>query len=150
MRAAMADASLDARVDAAARDARTEAVRSGHCDLLPAAQEPGMVRIQIARDRSIAGVAASALRAAPPDTTVLLLAGAQHASRDRGVPLHLQRDAGLAAVAMHVVMFGDAAGGLRADEWRAAQVTPQPDPCEALRKRLAAPKPASAASAAAP
>lgn len=144
MRAAMADASLDARIDAAERETLAEAVRSGHCNLLPQAQEPGMVRIQIARDRSMAAVTAAALRQAASGQTVLLLAGAQHASRDRGVPLHLQRDARLPAADMHVVIFGDDAAGLKADEQRPAVHTPQPDHCAALREQLAAPKAASA------
>jgi uncharacterized iron-regulated protein len=146
MRGAMAAASLDDRVDADTRAALTQALRSGHCQLLPAAQEPGMVRIQIARDRSMAGVASAALRDAAPGQTVLLLTGAMHASRDHGVPRHLPEAGGDDASTLQVVMFGAAAGGLRADEWRAADVVPQPDPCVALRARLAAPAPASAAS----
>jgi uncharacterized iron-regulated protein len=144
MRAAMADSSLDTRLDAEARQRLADAVRSGHCNLLPAAQEPGMVRIQIARDVAMARVAAEALRAAPPDATVLLLAGAQHASRDRGVPRHL--NAIDATLPVQVVMFGEAAAELVADERRRALPTPQDDHCEALRQHLATP--AGAASAA--
>jgi uncharacterized iron-regulated protein len=145
MRAAMADTALDVQVDAAARALLTDAVRTGHCDLLPAAQEPGMVRIQIARDQSMARVAAQASGTAPPGSTVLLLAGAMHASRDRGVPLHLQRELSPRVVPLHVVLFSPATDGLSADERRIAEVTPQPDPCEALRQQLAAPRPASSA-----
>jgi uncharacterized iron-regulated protein len=144
LRGAMADASLDARVDAGAREALTEAVRSGHCQLLPASQEPGMVRMQIARDRSIAQVTAAALQQAPPVQKVLLLTGAQHASLDRGVPVHLQHEAHLPADDLHVVLFGEEGAGLKADEWRIAEYTPQQDHCEALRKQLAVPRPASA------
>ncbi len=145
-RAAMADAALDGRVADTARESIAEAVRNGHCKLLPASQEPGMVRIQIARDRAMAEVVATALHEAPPGSQVLLLTGAQHASRDRGVPLHLQQDAGIAAADIRVVIFGESEVDLVADEWRAAVVTPQEDHCEALRKRLAAPLPASAAA----
>jgi uncharacterized iron-regulated protein len=134
MRSAMADAALDAQVSDRVRASLTDAVRSGHCQLLPAAQEPGMVRIQIARDRSMAQVAAAALQAATKDASVLLLAGAMHASRGHGVPLHLPPE-----VPLRVVLFGSAGDGLVADERRSAQVTPQPDACEALRKRLASP-----------
>ncbi len=133
-RAAMADVSLDARVPASARDKLAEAVRSGHCGLLPAAQEPGMVRIQIARDRSLAATVQAALAQAAPGQQVLLLAGAQHAARDRGVPLHLA-----GSVVLRVVMFGDGAAELPADEQRSAAVTPRPDPCEGLRERLQRP-----------
>jgi len=142
MRAAMADAALDARVDDAVRSLLADAVRSGHCELLPAAQLPGMVRIQIARDQAMAQVTAEAVRDAPAGSTVLLLVGAQHASRDRGVPRHLA--AIDATLSMRVVMFGEASSGLAADERRPAVHTPQEDHCEALRKRLAAPPAASA------
>jgi uncharacterized iron-regulated protein len=145
MRAAMADGSLDALLDDAARALLAEAVRAGHCDLLPLAQQPGMVRIQIARDQAMARVAAQALRDAPPGSTVLLLAGAQHVSRDRGVPLHLVREQ-VPVPALQVVLFSPASDGLLADERRSAVFTPQEDHCAALRKRLATP-PASAASA---
>ncbi len=144
MSSAMSDASLDARVDAATRAALTEAVRSGHCNLLPATQEPGMVRIQIARDRSMAAVVSAALRDAAPGQTVLLLTGAMHASRDHGVPLHLPQAGRDDALALQVVMFGQGHDSLRADQWRPATVTPQEDPCAALRARLSTP-PAAAA-----
>ncbi len=147
MRQAMADTSLDARVDARTHQALVDAVRSGHCQLLPTAHEPGMVRIQIARDRSMAATVSGALHDAAPGTTVLLLTGAMHASRDHGVPLHLPqtlRD----ERSLQVVMFGTPAAGPRADHWRAAAVTPQAqDPCVALRARLAPPTPAPASAA---
>ena len=139
MRASMADGTLDALLDDRTRALLAEAVRSGHCGLLPAAQEPGMVRIQIARDRAMARVVAAALRAAPPDSTVLLLTGAQHASSDRGVPLHLLREMAQDRPSIKVVLFSAPGDGLSADERRSAEFTPQQDHCEALRLRLAAP-----------
>jgi len=141
MRSAMADTSLDALVDAAGLAVLTDAVRNGHCKLLPASQEPGMVRIQIARDQAMARVAAQALHSAPAGSTVLLLTGAQHASRDRGVPRLLARTD--PTLPVRVVMFGEATSGLVSDEWRPAEYTPQEDHCEALRERLAAPPAAS-------
>ncbi|WP_425258108.1 ChaN family lipoprotein [Rubrivivax sp. RP6-9] len=130
-RAAMADTTLDATLPAAARDKLAEAVRTGHCGLLPASQEPGMVRIQIARDRAMAATVQAALQQARPGQQVLLLTGAQHAARDRGVPLHLAP-----GTPLRVVMFGGGAATLPADEQRPAQATPRPDPCEALRQRM--------------
>jgi uncharacterized iron-regulated protein len=141
MRETMRDASLDGRVDDAARTLLAEAVRSGHCNLLPESQIPGMVRIQIARDVSMARTVGAALEAAPPGQRVLLLTGAQHASRDRGVPLHLPP-----GTPLHVTMFGDGPPGLVADERRPAQRTERPDPCDGLRERLSAPRPAPAAA----
>ena len=99
-----------------------------------------MVRIQIARDQAMAQVAAEALRAAPPGSTVLLLAGAQHASRDRGVPLHLQREIGADAPPMQVVMFGDARRSGLAPTSGALPFHAAARPLRALRKRLAAPR----------
>lgn len=132
-RSAMADETLDQRVPDSARRKIAEAVRNGHCGLLPATQEPGMVRIQIARDLSLAGTLSRALADAKPDQQVLLLTGAQHASRDRGVPLHLPP-----GTALSVVMFGSESHDLQADERRHAAITPQPDPCIDLRRKLGA------------
>ena len=61
-----------------------------------------MVRIQMARDLSMAATAAAALREAGPQQTVLLLAGAAR-PRDRGIPLHLASSEPVPA--LHVVMF---------------------------------------------
>lgn len=139
LRSAMADAALDGLVPPEVRELLAQAVRDGHCGLLPEAQVPGMVRVQVARDRSIAQVVAERARAAPPDRTVLLLTGAQHAARDRGVPLHLARiDPRLP---VRVVLFGDRDPSLPADERRDAAFTPQQDHCENLRRQLGAPKP---------
>ena len=134
MREAMADAGRDALLDAATREKLATAVRDGHCGLLPAAQEPGMVRIQIARDQAMAQTVAESLR---PGQRVLLLTGAQHASRDRGVPLHLAMRPD--APSVHVVIFGDPSSGLAADEQRTAIVTPRPDPCDGLAEQLGRP-----------
>ena len=131
LRETMADASRDALLDAGARERLTEAVREGHCGLLPAEQEPGMVRVQIGRDQSLAATVTEALR---PGQQVILLTGAQHASRDRGVPLHLARQA--PAPSVHVLIFGEQGHDLAADELRAARFTPRPDPCEGLAQQL--------------
>jgi uncharacterized iron-regulated protein len=130
LRDAMRDSALDGLIDRGARESLAEAVRSGHCGLLPESQVPGMLRIQIARDASMARTVSAALDAAPPGQRVLLLAGAQHASRDRGVPLHLPP-----GTALHVTLFGDGPPGLVADERRPATRTERPDPCDALRQR---------------
>lgn len=135
MREAMRDETIDARVGDDVRALLTREVRDGHCGLLPQSQEPGMVRIQIARDRAMAQTIAQVLATAAPGREVLFLAGAQHASRDRGVPLHLPP-----GTPTRVVMFGTPVAGLVADEWRPAVVTVGPDPCEGLRARLQAPQ----------
>jgi len=135
LRETMADAGLDTLVDAGVHDHLAEAVREGHCGLLPAAQEPGMVRVQIGRDRSMAETVAAALRAEGASRrVVLLLTGAQHAARDRGVPWHLAAIAPGAAV--HVTIFGEPIAGLAADTWQSVRRVSRPDPCEGLARRL--------------
>jgi uncharacterized iron-regulated protein len=130
----MGDVRRESLVDPSVREKLAAAVREGHCGLLPAAQEPGMVRVQIARDQAMAATIAGALQ---PGRQVLLLTGAQHAARDRGVPLHLARQHGSPRI--HVVVFGQEDPGLPADERRPARLTPRPDPCEGLAEQLRKP-----------
>lgn len=54
MRDAMADVSLDAQLPAAVLRTQQDAVRDGHCGLLPEARIVPMTRVQIARDRAMA------------------------------------------------------------------------------------------------
>lgn len=86
LRAARNDAQLDAMLPGPALKAQQQAIRQGHCDLLPESQIGPMTRMQIARDRSLAQTLA---QAAVPGKTVLLLAGGRHVDEKLGVPLHL-------------------------------------------------------------
>ncbi len=86
MRAQMKNEVLDALLPPAALGTQREAIRTGHCNLLPTQQEQPMVRVQVARDVAMASTVAQAAR---PGTTVLLVAGVGHVLADRGVPLHL-------------------------------------------------------------
>jgi uncharacterized iron-regulated protein len=86
MREAMGDAALDGRLDADALGKQREAIRAGHCDLLPARQLGPMVRVQVARDVAMARTIEAAL---VPGKTVVLLAGAGHVDPAVGVPRHL-------------------------------------------------------------
>jgi uncharacterized iron-regulated protein len=95
MKDAMADVSLDAQLSDVARAAQQQAVRSGHCNLLPESQIGPMTRIQIARDRAMAQAVVKALQ---PGKTVLLIAGAAHVLRPLGVPQHLPNDLKVASV----------------------------------------------------
>jgi uncharacterized iron-regulated protein len=88
-RAAMLDAGLDASVPAGVLQAQRNAVRAGHCDLLPESQVAPMARVQLARDRAMAQ---AITQAAVPGRTVLLLAGTQHIEPAIGVPQHLAAD----------------------------------------------------------
>lgn len=88
MREAMEDAQLDTRLPAAALQVQRDAIRSGHCGLLPDSQIQPMTRIQLARDQAMAETIAAA---AAPGRAVLLLAGAGHVDPAVGVPRHLPR-----------------------------------------------------------
>jgi uncharacterized iron-regulated protein len=86
MRQAMGELQLDGLLAPAALQAQQQAIRQGHCDLLPEAQIAPMTRVQIARDRAMARALAGA---AVTGKTVVLLAGAGHVDPQLGVPLHL-------------------------------------------------------------
>ena len=117
-------------------------IREGHCDLLPEQAIPAMVEFQRARD---AQLARSLTQAAGPDGAVLI-AGAGHARRDAGVPVHLARfepAAGVASVGL--VEVDPVEPELPADLRQAFDYVwftppePREDPCEALERRLSAP-----------
>lgn len=113
-RAAMADPSLDASVPAAVLRAQQDAVRAGHCGLLPENQIAPMARVQLARDRTMADAIA---RAVVPGKTVVLLAGAKHIDPSVGVPLHLP-------------------AGMRTRSERLPEQPPQRDYCADLREQF--------------
>ena len=83
MKAAQQDSALDTHLGAPAWQRQQDAVREGHCDLLPPAQILPMARIQLARDRSLAQTAQALLQ---PGRTVLVIAGLQHVQRHLGIP----------------------------------------------------------------
>lgn len=85
-RTAMADTSLDSSVSPEVLQTQRDAVRAGHCGLLPESQIGPMARVQLARDRTMAQAIAGALA---PGRTVVLLAGAKHIDPSTGVPQHL-------------------------------------------------------------
>lgn len=86
MRAAMANAQLDGQLPGPALKAQQQAIRLGHCGLLPESQIAPMTRIQIARDQAMAQTLQAA---AVPGKTVLLLAGAGHVDTSLGIPQYL-------------------------------------------------------------
>jgi uncharacterized iron-regulated protein len=88
MRHAMADARFDSMLPGPALKAQQQAVRQGHCDMLPEQQVTPMTRVQIARDESMAQTLE---QAAVPGKTVVLLAGGGHVDEQVGVPVHLPR-----------------------------------------------------------
>lgn len=134
LRPTMGDAALDGVVPPAVSERLLAAIREGHCGALPEAMTPGMLRVQVARDRAMAATITERLRSASRPGQVLLLTGAQHASRDRGVPWHLTEGGTLAPAAVHVVLFDSTPDSLVADERRRAERTEGPDPCLELRR----------------
>ena len=86
MRDAMADTTLDARLPPPALLAQQDAIRTGHCNLLPETQTLPMTRIQVAKDMSMARTLE---QAAQPGKVVVLMAGSGHVDRSLGVPQHL-------------------------------------------------------------
>lgn len=86
LRAAMKDAQLDSMLPGPALKAQQQAIRQGHCGLLPESRIGPMTRMQIARDRSLAQTLEQAV---VPGKTVLLLAGGRHVDTQLGVPVYL-------------------------------------------------------------
>lgn len=114
MAAAMVDGSLDGLLAEPALKAQQQAIRTGHCDLLPESQITPMTRIQIARDRSMAQVLQKAI---VPGKTVVLIAGNRHVDPALGIAQHLPAN-------------------LRAE---AATLPPQPpkkDYCDEMRSKM--------------
>lgn len=138
-RESMSDATLDRTVDPDSLTRQQTLVREGHCGLLPDSQIAPMTRIQLARDRSLAGVAARAVR---PGQTVLLVAGNEHVRRDLGVPQHLPRDLQvlvLQARSRSALSPGTAAAAgptPQADHTWLTEPTPQRDYCAELEQQL--------------
>ena len=106
-------------------------MREGHCDLLPEAQLPGMVRIQMARDQSMARTLAAAPRGR--GQTVLLIAGGGHVLRSRGVPVYLPKNL---EVKVALAQAGQAKTAIEseADLTPVTAELPPQDACAPLRK----------------
>lgn len=106
-------------------------ISESHCGLLPESQMPAMLAVQQQRDRRMA----ERLSAAP--TPSLLLAGAWHARKDVGVPLHVV-DLG-ATHTPTVLMLAEQGAEITAKMadyvWYTA-ATPKRDYCEEMRKQF--------------
>jgi uncharacterized iron-regulated protein len=133
MRSAMADATLDTLLPEAALQQQRDAIRSGHCDLLPEGQIAPMTRIQIARDQAMARTSVAQLA---PGKTVLLVAGNGHVRRDLGVPLYLGAGQAHRVVMAQAGPATSTAAPVLADAvWPTPAVPPQ-DHCAALKKQM--------------
>ncbi|MBS0343097.1 MAG: ChaN family lipoprotein [Proteobacteria bacterium] len=118
MKDAMGDVSLDAQLSPQALAAQQDAVRAGHCDVLPESQIGPMTRIQIARDRAMAQ---TLIQAKSPGKTVVLVSGAGHSPRVMGVPQHLPTDMEVRVVRL---VAGEASADTRPAVYDAVWLTP--------------------------
>jgi uncharacterized iron-regulated protein len=108
-----------------------EQISDSHCGLLPESQMPAMLAVQQQRDRRMA----ERLLAAPRPS--ILLAGAWHARKDVGVPLHVV-DLG-ATEAPTVLMLAEQGAEVTAtmaDYVWYTPATPKQDYCEQMRKQF--------------
>jgi len=113
-----------------------------HCGLMPAASLAPMVDVQRARDAALAEAALFALTA-PGVDSVIVITGAIHARKDRGVPAVLAHIAPSVDVFALGLREGEGAAGTKGDlpanlfdaVW-SSPPGPQIDHCAELRKRL--------------
>ena len=130
MRTAMAESELDALLPGPALKAQEQAIRLGHCDMLPESQIAPMTRIQIARDRAMAQTLATL---ASPGKTVVLIAGARHVDRQLGVPKHLPAGLRTKVVALRAGPAADARSAEQVDTTWATPAVPPKDYCAEVR-----------------
>ncbi|RON56118.1 ChaN family lipoprotein [Pseudomonas frederiksbergensis] len=108
-----------------------EQISGSHCGLLPQSQMPAMLAVQQQRDRRMA----ERLIAAP--TPSLFFAGAYHARKDVGVPLHvLDLGAPEAPTVLMLAQQGSAVTPAMADYVWYTPATPAPDYCAEMRKQM--------------
>ena len=106
-------------------------ISNSHCGLLPTSQMPAMLAVQQQRDRRMA----ERLLAAP--TPSLLLAGAYHARKDVGVPIHVL-DLGQAqapTVLMLAEQGADVTAAMADYVWYTPALPPQ-DYCAQMRQQF--------------
>lgn len=133
MRTVMGESALDDTLPAAALQRQRDAIREGHCQLLPEAQVAPMTRIQLARDRAMARTAVAALR---PGRTVLLVAGNGHVQKEVGVPRHLPAGQAYRVV---IALSQDAASAVDAAQADRIWITPAREPkdhCAEMRQQM--------------
>ncbi|WP_065261601.1 ChaN family lipoprotein [Pseudomonas bananamidigenes] len=116
---------------ASVKDELARQISDSHCGLLPQSQMPAMVAVQQQRDRRMA----VRLLAAP--APALLLAGAFHARKDIGVPLHmLDLGAPEAPTVLMLAEQGSEVTPAMADYVWFTPAAPKPDYCAEMRKQF--------------
>jgi uncharacterized iron-regulated protein len=133
MAASMADSKLDGQLPGPALKAQQQAIRLGHCNLLPESQITPMTRIQIAKDISMANTLGQMIL---PGKVVVLLSGSGHADKNLGVPQHLKAGIRSKSLRLH---SGPVAGTEKAEVFDAVWLTPalpEKDYCEDFKKQM--------------
>ena len=116
---------------ASVKDELLKQVSDSHCGLLPESQMPAMLAVQQQRDRRMA----ERLSAAP--TPSLLFAGAYHARKDVGVPIHvLDLGERQAPVVLMLAEQGSEVTPAMADYVWYTPATPPQDYCAQMRKQF--------------
>ncbi|WP_374522707.1 ChaN family lipoprotein [Hydrogenophaga sp.] len=133
MRSAIQDPSLDQLLSPSSLAQQEEGIRQGHCGLLPDSQIPSMVRVQIARDRTLARTAENLVQ---PGKTVMLIAGQGHVRRDLGVPVHLPAELSQYIVMARTQAEAEHTGDLPADSTWTTDAPPAKDHCAELKRQL--------------
>ncbi|MDQ3059362.1 MAG: ChaN family lipoprotein [Pseudomonadota bacterium] len=132
MPGSMADRTLDTRLPEPALQMQQQAIRSGHCGLLPESQVSPMTRLQIAKDITMAE---TIRQVALPGKVVVLLAGSGHVNRTLGVPQHLQGDLKFKAVGLQAGQ-GSAELAPAFDSVWITPALPDKDHCARLQEQL--------------
>lgn len=133
MAANMADSKLDGQLPGPALKAQQQAIRLGHCNMLPESQITPMTRIQIAKDMSMANTLGKMLL---PGKVVVLLSGSGHADKNLGVPQHLKADIARKALRLHAGPVTDAGKAEVFDAVWLTPALPEKDYCEDFRKQM--------------
>ncbi|MFJ3371924.1 ChaN family lipoprotein [Pseudomonas sp. NPDC086251] len=116
---------------ASVKDALLAQISDVHCGLLPESQMPAMLAVQQQRDRRMT----ERLLAAP--TPSLLFAGAYHARKDIGVPIHvLDLGAPEAPRVLMLAQQGSEVTAAMADYVWYTPATATPDYCAQMRKQF--------------
>ncbi|PZW93572.1 putative iron-regulated protein [Pseudomonas sp. 478] len=116
---------------ASVKDELLKQVSESHCGLLPTSQMPAMLAVQQQRDRRMA----ERLLAAP--TPSLLFAGAYHARKDVGAPIHvLDLGEPQAPAVLMLAEQGSEVTSAMADYVWYTPATPPQDYCAQMRKQF--------------
>jgi uncharacterized iron-regulated protein len=116
---------------ASVKDELLAEISDSHCGLLPTSQMPAILAVQQQRDRRMAEL----LLAAP--TPSLLFAGAYHARKDVGVPIHvLDLGQAQAPTVLLLAEQGAEVTAAMADYVWYTPASPPQDYCEQMRKQF--------------